>query len=100
MGILEKIFDMVVQFLTEQKKTNELLEQIKIQTSIKSDFLIHGQDQAILILECSTPTLKKYIDNNTLELYKDYIKKGKSQYIFSLSSLLILKGQICKKTDH
>jgi len=91
MGILEIILDLIRQFLAGQRKTNELLEEILIQVSIKSDFLIDGQEQASLILECSVPTLKKHIDSNDLILYKDYIKKGKSKYIFSLSSLLNLK---------
>ena len=68
MGILEQLLDLIKQFLTEQKKTNELLEIIKRQNQPKNDFIIKGQKEASYILGISVPTLKKAIDEDKLSL--------------------------------
>ena len=99
MGILENIFEYVKQFLNGQKRTNELLEILIKQKTIKNDFVIKGQDEASQVLGCSIPTLKKLMDTNRLLLNQDYYRFGERLYLFSLSSLLILKGQINEKNN-
>jgi len=94
MGILEKIFEYAKEFLNEQKKTNEFLEIIANQKTIKNDFIIKGQVEASQVLGCSIPTLKKLMDTNQLLLNQDYYRFGDRLYLFSLSSLLNKKGQI------
>ncbi len=43
MGIFENLLEVGKQFLTEQKKTNELLEILINKNSTKNDFIIKGQ---------------------------------------------------------
>ena len=93
MGILEKLFDLGIEFLNEQKKTNQLLTQLTQQTSTKNDFIIKGQKDASYILGCSIPTLKKYIDDGLLVQNQDYYNTGERSGYFSLSSLQNLKSK-------